>query len=272
MNLSLPEESAVSDIIRKVAKIEIMPRFQNLTKVDIREKGPNDLVTIADERAEMALSEELLALLPGSRMLGEEGVDADPSLMARLHEDLPLWIVDPIDGTLNYANGRPVFGTIVALRAGGQQVGGWIYDPVRDIMASALGTGRVTVNAEPATLRPPCAIEQIQGALDYRLATDVSRAELNRRAKRLKHSHMIGSAAQQYLRLLMGEWHFTSSRRTKPWDHAAGVFMVEKLGGKARRMDGSQYDLKDLFPALLVASDETIWQEISNICMEKPLD
>src|SRR6185437_792815 len=94
---------------------EVMPRFEKLESGDISEKGPGDLVTVADIAAEHRLTPALRGLLPGSLVVGEEAVAADPAVLALLDGDDYVWVVDPIDGTANFAAGIPLFAVMVAL-------------------------------------------------------------------------------------------------------------------------------------------------------------
>ena len=85
----------VAAIMRRIAAAEAMPRWRNLGAGDIAEKaGPDDLVTVADRAVEAALSRELAAVLPGSRVVGEEGVAADPMVLQLLGSDDPVWVID----------------------------------------------------------------------------------------------------------------------------------------------------------------------------------
>src|SRR5690606_6840874 len=111
-----PMLSAVARAVADVAAAEVMPRWRNLGAGDIAHKtGPDDLVTVADKAAEFALTARLAALLPGSTVVGEEAVAADPTVMQRLSEPGPVWVIDPIDGTAAFATGEPNFTLMVAL-------------------------------------------------------------------------------------------------------------------------------------------------------------
>lgn len=123
------DHDKIAALLREVAADKITPRFQKLTDEEIRTKsGPEDLVTIADEEAETELTRRLQDLLPGSLVLGEEAV-AHGSVRHDIlkNNDTPVWVVDPVDGTRNFARGTPQFGTILALVHKGECVAGWIY-------------------------------------------------------------------------------------------------------------------------------------------------
>ena len=125
----------VDRIIRAVAEREILPRFGRLTGADISEKAPGDLVTVADRAAEEALTAALEAAVPGSVAVGEEAVAGDRGLLAEIAGERPVWIIDPIDGTHNFAAENPRFTTLVALAHRGRLVASWTYAPVLDLMA-----------------------------------------------------------------------------------------------------------------------------------------
>src|SRR5215831_10905666 len=133
----LPDAGKVGRIIAEIAAAEIMPYFEKLEHGDISEKKPGDLVTVADLAAERALTAALTGLAPGSIAVGEEAVAADPGAIGALKGDAPVWIIDPIDGTVNFASGNPVFAVMVALFTGSETVMSWIYDPVKQLMATA---------------------------------------------------------------------------------------------------------------------------------------
>ena len=100
----------VGELIREVAATIVLPRFRHLSSDEIQQKAPGDLVTVADKESERALTSGLTALLPGSRVVGEESVAADPSLIERVGEGGAVWIVDPVDGTNNFAAGKTQIG------------------------------------------------------------------------------------------------------------------------------------------------------------------
>ena len=131
----------VCNLLRDVAHTVVMPRFMALKLGEIEIKAPNEPVTIADREAEDRISVALATLLPGSRVVGEEACSANFALLAGLGKGL-VWIVDPIDGTANFAAGRAPFAMMIALMREGELICSWIYDPLNDRLAVAeLGSG-----------------------------------------------------------------------------------------------------------------------------------
>ena len=174
-----PEQ--VADIIKDVAATIIMPRFQNLSDDEIKSKtGPTDLVTIADLESEEALTKHFKDILPGSYVVGEEAVsknEISTSILAT--ENDPVWVIDPVDGTNNFATGNPTFGVIVTLVQGGQTVQGWIYDVPGDRTAITERGSGVEINGArkiyPANDKP---LKESKGFISRKFLPKQMRDEL----------------------------------------------------------------------------------------------
>ena len=153
----------VAELMRDTARHELLSRFRKLAQHDIREKTPGDLVTVADELSEQRLASGLAKILPGVPVVGEEAVAAEPGLVAHIDTSDAAWIVDPLDGTANFARGNDRFAMIVALVRRGETIAGWIYEPVQDRMAVAgLGAG-VFLNNAPMRLPVNVPLKQCTG-------------------------------------------------------------------------------------------------------------
>src|SRR5690606_14556474 len=110
---------SVHDAMREAAERAILPRYQSLADHEVDVKAADDTVPIADHESEEILAERLSRLLPESAIVGEEATHDDPAVLDRLGDAL-CWIVDPLDGTNNFASGKPPFGVLVALAQGGE--------------------------------------------------------------------------------------------------------------------------------------------------------
>lgn len=245
--------SRVATIIREAAETEILPRFKNLQALQIREKKPNQLVTEADIEAEKLLSRRLRDVLPGS-IVGEEGVEADPHLLTALERPGVVWIIDPVDGTANFAHGNPRFAVVVALVIDGVTQAGWIHDPVpnRTVIAH-LGRGawrgdtQLKVSAE-------VPLSQMAGSVKKR----------GRVADHVLHVARRGSAAHDYLDLVTGKLHFAHFKKLMPWDHAAGVLIHAEAGGYGAMLDGTPYQpVLHAEGQILLAPGERSWRELA---------
>lgn len=239
---------------------EILPRFQKLAAGDISEKKPGQLVTTADLESERILTMQLGDLLPGSVVVGEEGVAAAPERLGLVNGDGAVWVVDPVDGTQNFADGKPVFATMVALLMERRAVASWIYEPVTDRMASAeLGSGTFS-EGERLHVAAPIALEKMRGRLSGRTAKNLVGkvgAIFNERC-----------AAYEYLAVARGAAHFAVFRRLNPWDHAPGELMVREAGGYSRRLDGTDYVASEIDASLILAPDESTWAALRDLVLE----
>ena len=230
----------VVGILRDVAATAIVPRFKRLAPEDVRTKAhKGDIVTVADEEAEHLLSEKLPALVPGSRLIGEEGVAKDPSLLILLSEDAPVWVVDPLDGTTNFVNGIERFAMMVALVRGGETVMGWIHAPLtKKTLMAERGAGTWELDSAMRTTRhqipdTPMDLPSMTVALHHRAFWE----HTGKFRRNLRH----GCAAFDYWALVAGDLQLITYRRLKPWDHAPGVLIYKEAGGFVRLLNGSDY-------------------------------
>ncbi len=253
---------AVHDVMADAAARAIRPRYQHLSASEIIEKAADDLVTIADKESEAILAEGLARILPEAAIVGEEAAHADPAILSRLGSDL-CWIIDPLDGTNNFAAGRPPFGILVALSQGGETIGGWIYDVLSGRFCHArLGEGAY-LDGERLVARssgesPPIA------AVSVLFADPVQReALLTQIAPHYRMVDIPRCAAEQYPRLALGVNDLSVFERTLAWDHAAGVLFLNEAGGKAARKDGSPYRVDEDRKGMIAAASPALWDELA---------
>ena len=158
--------------MRETAVQEILPRFRRLDDDEMWRKEAGSLATVADMAAEKRLSGALGKLVPGARILAEEDVETNPAALDYLADDDPLWVIDPIDGTANFAAGREGFVIIVAYFAGGEVRafvrGGRTFSPGPDSDTVLDDSGHAWAVREEA-LRGPAGEEapRIEGHLSY---------------------------------------------------------------------------------------------------------
>jgi fructose-1,6-bisphosphatase/inositol monophosphatase family enzyme len=253
------DPAKVSSIIREAALAEILPRFGQLASDQIREKKPGQLVTDADVEAERLLTRRLTELLPGSAVVGEESVESDPGLLGALDRPGLVWIIDPVDGTANFAKGNPRFAVIVALVEDGVTTHGWIHDPVPDrTIVARLGEG-AWEGATRLSVLPEAAMEQMSASIK-RSAQLASRfASVGRK----------GSAAHDYVDLVTSRLHVAHFTQLMPWDHAAGVLIHAEAGGYGRLMTGQPYGPAGREGQLLLAPTEGVWRSTKAVLDQK---
>ncbi|MGW5558823.1 inositol monophosphatase family protein [Micromonospora sp. NPDC003944] len=260
----------VGGLLWEAADQVVLPLFRKLDDDDVSEKAPGEVVTVADRRAEELLSAGLRRLRPGSVVVGEEGVADDPGLLRHLRDGGDVWLVDPVDGTANFAAGRRPFALMVSLLSGGRPNAGWILDPLADTLAVGSADEGTLLNGRPVDVAgsvPP--LGELRGAAMTKFlpaeTRDRVRAGGGRLGELLPGQHCAG---REYLDILTGEQQFVLFWRTLPWDHAPGTLLVQAAGGVARRFDGVDYHPADDGRGLLVATNEQVWTEVRDALLD----
>lgn len=242
----------VSGLLQEVADRLILPRFGALGSGDIAEKRPGDLVTVADREAEVELARLLHEADPDAVVVGEEGVFADPSSLDELPTAEHAWVIDPVDGTRNFAKGRPDFAVILAELRHGRTVRGWIWQPLYRQLFIAEAGGGVTRNGQPLT--PPVRTRTVPLGATYLPVPGEDGATV-------KVIRSWGSCGIDYPKLITGEVDFLSYRSMFPWDHLAGCLMVTELGGRMATDTGANYRPGVIGRRLLSAMTPGLWDE-----------
>ena len=256
----------VDGLMREAAERAILPRFRMLAAHEIEEKAPGELVTAADRDSEAILTEGLDGLLADARVVGEEACAVDPRLLEGLDRGL-VWLVDPLDGTANFAAGEAEFAIMVALLRDGVTLAGWILDPTSGRLARAeLGAG-AWIDGE--RLRSPSRAPgaPLRGAIG-RFMPPAMQEEVIRRAKAgAELVPGLKCAGAEYPLIALGERDFAFYWRTLAWDHAAGALFVNEAGGKATRPDGSPYLAGSSGSGLIAASTPDTWEEVRRLLL-----
>lgn len=251
----------VADVIREVSATEVMPRWRKLSAEDISEKtGADDLVTVADQASETALAKALMAMVPGTELVGEESVFAQPERMELFKTDKPLWVIDPIDGTMGFSQGSEDFDMMIALVQKGELLAAWIYAPASDDLYMGErdgGVARVFKGARQSLLRKyngNTDIAKLTGIMGKKSFTNTQRAHILSFKQRF--AGMIGtiSAGHDYTALLRDKAQFAIYNKCSPWDHLPGLMLTSELGFHYSKFDGAAYMPGDTQGGLIVAS------------------
>lgn len=236
-------------------------RFADSVSVDL--KGAKNLVTEVDLASEQLIVERLLACFPGHGVLAEEG-------------DYPggdgthVWIIDPLDGTTNFAHGYPWFCVSIALQVGGETMVGVIHNPMTDeLFTAASGIGafrngcRISVSE-----RQPLAGALLATGFPYDCATDPENNfnHFIRFQKAARGIRRAGAAALDLAYLAAGRLDGFWEVKLKPWDVAAGTLLVQEAGGRVSAFDGSPYEVTN---HRILASNGLIHDEMISLLAEE---
>ena len=269
MSFSRADLDRLAAIMAEAAETEIMPRFRAHDN-NVREKtGALDLVTDADEQAEWLIRDACATAFPDALFIGEESVARDPSLLTKIKDaDLAI-IVDPIDGTSNFAWGLPLFGVMAAVTVRGQTLAGLIYDPVgRDWHKGMKGGGAWAENAagQRSDLRvaKPAVLSEMTGLSSWYLMPEPMRSRTVANLAKTKACFNYRCAAYEYRMISEGLVNFTLHYKLMPWDHAAGVLIHAEAGGYSALLDGSPYDATRHEGGIISAPDRQTWELIKS--------
>jgi fructose-1,6-bisphosphatase/inositol monophosphatase family enzyme len=259
-----PLDDAVTALMREVAATIIMPRFQMLAAHEISEKTPGDLVTVADHESEARLSERLAGLLPEARVIGEEAVAADGRLLNDIGKGV-VWIIDPLDGTMNFTEGKRPFAIMIGLVADAEPQAGWILDPVSNRICHAARGQGAFVDGERIHARPSGNPLPLGAIAPYFLPADRKAAIERRAAGKIEIVAIPRCAGEQYPRLALGQNDIALFEKDNPWDHVPGALILEEAGGRLARPDGTPYRVDRPGKGLIGAATPPLWDQAAHI-------
>ena len=213
----------------------------------------SDLVTEVDVKCEEAIIAAIREVFPNHAALAEEHGDYTAS------QGKMLWIIDPLDGTVNYAHGFPMYCSSVALEADGKVVVGAVYDPVRDEMFCALAEGGAWLNGQPIHVSSSASLEEslLATGFPYTIKTEKvnNLAQFTAFAMRAQAIRRPGAAALDLCYVACGRldgfWEF----HLKPWDMAAGALILTEAGGEISGVTGKPFTI---YNPSVVASNKHI--------------
>lgn len=253
--------AAVLSAIQEATDAEVMPRWRALAEGDVRTKSADwDVVTDADVLAERRLTASLRALVDVP-VVGEEATSADPSLKDLVASAEACWLVDPVDGTKNFVEGKEDFACMVALVVGGRTQGAWITHPAVGRRIWGAREGGVVIDGERVTAPEPSDPAHPSGAIGARLFLDNPEAVHERAAILGPVREIRFCAGWDYWDMLTGAKDYVLFSRSLPWDHAPGGLLAEEAGLRVGRFDGAEYLPGDGRKGLLTAHP-SIWEHV----------
>ncbi len=266
-------ETALIQLMRETARKEILPRYRLLGSDDVASKtSASDLVTIADRMSEQVISRGLAGILPDAAIVGEEAISEDPDVLKRIADaDLSV-IIDPIDGTWNFAKGLPLFGIILAVVSKSETVFGALYDPVMDdvtIARKGQGAFHIARNGERRKLNMAAhgqtALGDSTGILPLHLLPQPLKERIAPKLASFERIISYRCACHEYRILSEGSIDFSITALLNAWDHAAGELICREAGGYSAMMaTGAPYRAHLREGRLLIARSRDIWMKVND--------
>ena len=231
----------------------------------IEHKNPINLVTDADHAAEQCVIDHIRAHFPDHRILAEERGGGVP-LPSRYH-----WIIDPLDGTTNFAHGFPVYAVSIGVECDGAGIVGVIYDPTRDELFTAqAGTG-ARLNGRSISVSSTNQLDRalvVTGfAYDIRDTPNNNLDHFCRFALKARGVRRTGSAALDLCYVAAGRFDGFWEVKLSPWDMAAGCVILREAGGTITDFGGRPHSI---YQPELVASNGLIHESMLTVIREDP--
>ena len=241
--------AVLQDMIIPAAREELLPRF---TRVERRHKRDGSVLTEADLAVQSRLAAQLLQQWPDTVFLGEEMTVAEQADL--LTSGQPVWCLDPLDGTSNFAAGIPFFSISLALLQQGEVLLGIVYDPVRDECFTASPEQGARLNGEPLRVKTTgLELKQTTALIDFkRLEKDLATRLVT--AIPYASQRSFGSVALDWCWLAAGRCQIYLHGRSNIWDYAAGNLIFHAAGGYSCTLDGERIFTHALTPRSSVAA------------------
>lgn len=249
---NLPEISELTAIVRDIASRELMPHFGRINR---RYKADRSIVTSADIATQQALQEVLAGKWPEYGFLAEE-MSAQQQLQALQNTGNGLWIIDPLDGTSNFAAGIPYFAISIALFINGEVHRALVHDPNRDETFSAGIQEAATLNGNAMVLADtPGELRRAIGVVDFkRLPAQLASRLVT--SQPFSSQRSFGSVALDWCWLAANRFHVYLHGRSNIWDYAAGELIFRRSGGYSCTLDGESVFRPTVEPRSAVAAGD----------------
>ncbi|PWC42149.1 inositol monophosphatase [Azospirillum sp. TSO22-1] len=274
MTFTLSDALRIGEILFQASRTEIMPRFGALVAGQAREKSSRfDVVTDADEAAERAISTALETAYPGAVVVGEEATACNPTLLDAIGTADLAFVLDPLDGTKNFASGLPLFGAMVAATVRGEVVLAAIHDPVCGNTAFALRGEGAWIQAEgdaraDLSVAAAVPVRDMHAIIGTNFLPEPLRTTVNGNLSRLGMSAWLRCAAHEYRMAAAGHCDVLFYNKLMPWDHAAGWLLHREAGGYSAHFDGTAYLPSHRTGGLICAPDEASWRLVREALLE----
>ena len=265
----------VETLLKEASTKFILPFYKNLSSDQINTKSSaDDFVTVADRLSEVFLAENLIQVINGSNVIGEEACSDDKKKLFELRDNI-FWTVDPIDGTKNFVNGNERFCSMVALLKDAKPQASWIFIPLESKCYYADASG-VQVKHDG------CAFQPLEVSYKKMISTNVTdfkcsmslrnlepdvKTLVKSKVKHFKNRVFIGSAGIEATMLAQRQIDFIFHSNTTAWDHAPVDMFCRASGGNSGQINlflgsHSDFNIEKNDPVLFVQNKDT-WDEVA---------
>ena len=264
----------ISDLLVKVNELIILKYYKNLSSKHINTKSSDDdYVSIADKESEIYIVKNLIGFLNINQYIGEETSYSNKDDYKSLEKNALYWVIDPIDGTKNYINGKNEFCSMISLVFNSIPIASFVYYPLKNLLVYAFkGFGAYSVEIKTKKIIQlrirQDSFANIVGSGGTKGIQEPLRQKVLQNLRRYTNRLFIGSAGIEAIMLASNETQFVFHGRVTPWDHSPLDLIIKESGGCVYMLnDKAEFNIFSRGP-ILAASNDQIWENIRSLALK----
>ena len=264
----------ISELLVEVNKSIILKYYKNLSSKHIDTKSSDDdFVSIADKESEIYIVKNLLGFLNINQYIGEETSYSNKDDHKTFKTNGLYWVIDPIDGTKNYINGKNEFCSMISLVFNSIPIASFVYCPLKDLLVYAFkGFGTYSLEIKTKKINQlriqQDSFSNIVGSGGTKGIQEPLRQKVLQNLRKYTNRLFIGSAGIEAIMLASNETQFVFHGRVTPWDHSPLDLIIKESGGCVYMLnDKTEFNIFSEGP-ILAASNDQIWKNIRSLALK----
>ena len=264
----------ISDLLVEVNELIILKYYKNLSSKHINTKSSDDdYVSIADKESEIYIVKNLIGFLNINQYIGEETSYSNKDDYKLLEKNALYWVIDPIDGTKNYINGKNEFCSMISLVFNSIPIASFVYYPLKNLLVYAFkGFGAYSLEIKTKKIIQlriqQNSFSNIVGSGGTKGIQEPLRQKVLQNLRKYTNRLFIGSAGIEAIMLASNETQFVFHGRVTPWDHSPLDLLIKESGGCVYMLnDKAEFNIFSRGP-ILAASNDQIWENIRSLALK----
>lgn len=264
----------ISDLLVEVNELIILKYYKNLSSKHINTKSSDDdYVSIADKESEIYIVKNLIGFLNINQYIGEETSYSNKDDYKSLEKNALYWVIDPIDGTKNYINGKNEFCSMISLVFNSIPIASFVYYPLKNLLVYAFkGFGAYSLEIKTKKIIQlriqQNSFNNIVGSGGTKGIQEPLRQKVLQNLRKYTNRLFIGSAGIEAIMLASNETQFVFHGRVTPWDHSPLDLIIKESGGCVYMLnDKAEFNIFSRGP-ILAASNDQIWENIRSLALK----
>ena len=264
----------ISDLLVEVNELIILKYYKNLSSKHINTKSSDDdYVSIADKESEIYIVKNLIGFFNINQYIGEETSYSNKDDYKSLEKNALYWVIDPIDGTKNYINGKNEFCSMISLVFNSIPIASFVYYPLKNLLVYAFkGFGAYSLEIKTKKIIrlriQQNSFANIVGSGGTKGIQEPLRQKVLQNLRKHTNRLFIGSAGIEAIMLASNETQFVFHGRVTPWDHSPLDLIIKESGGCVYMLnDKAEFNIFSRGP-ILAASNDQIWENIRSLSLK----